>query len=163
MYREYQKYKAVAGLSLTTKDIEGPFYKPKAPYTVDGKIVSDPNMSLSGVVTTADGNPIPSAVLDFWQANERGEYDNIGFFLRRKIRVGEDGKYKIETIKPGCYAIDEKEFRCPHIHVKIWIGNHCVLTTQLYFEKGEHNETDHWFDESRLIRDDKFNFVVEIS
>ena len=39
--------------------------------------------------------------MDFWQANENGDYDNLGFNFRGKIITDENGNYNLETIIPG--------------------------------------------------------------
>ncbi len=171
IYKEYQRYKQVKSpmskikLEPTGADIEGPFYKDFAPF--EDKLADAPTLFLAGKVLNVDGEPVHDAVLDFWQADAHGVYDNDGFKFRGKVKVDDNGNYKIATIVPGDYQIDEHEFRCAHIHVKFSAPGYKPLTTQLYFADDKYNETDHWFDSKRIIamgspaNEGTFNFVVE--
>jgi protocatechuate 3,4-dioxygenase beta subunit len=173
MYSEYQKFKhSVASeqhiiqLVPTSSDIEGPFYKSGAPFRellVPDKV--EPTLHLTGVVTDVYGNNLLDVVLDFWQANAKGEYDNTGFDFRGKVKTTKDG-YSLHTIHPGFYQIGENEYRCSHIHVKVSHPEYRLLTTQLYFYGDKYDDTDHWFSPDRVIGlptqpNPKFNFVLE--
>ena len=141
----------------TLPDIEGPFYKEGAPFL---PLTNNPNLNLFGMVYNTDGEPIP-ALLDFWQADENGKYDNDGYKFRGKVFADLLG-YKVQTIRPGSYQIDEHEYRCSHIHVKVTAIGFKTLVTQLYFKDDKYNDSDEWFDSSRIISDDgQFNFVLE--
>lgn len=146
MYREYLNHKR---LKPTTADIEGPFYKSGSPER--SQIAAVPTLTVSGRVVDTDGAPVELAVLDFWQADEKGVYDNVGFNLRGHQSTGSDGKYTLLTIHPGDYQIDVNEFRCSHIHVKVSAPGFKPLTTQLYFSDDPYNATDHWFSQDRVI------------
>jgi protocatechuate 3,4-dioxygenase beta subunit len=74
-------------------------------------------------------NPIPNAWLDFWQADNNGDYDNAGYTLRGHQYSDEQGRYYLETILPGLYS--SRPIR--HIHVKVQAPNGEMLTSQLYF------------------------------
>lgn len=171
MYPEYQQFKPKAGaaprLQPTGKDIEGPFYVPGAPFR-DRLSTRQPALLLSGTVTDTDGNPLPGAVLDFWQADEAGVYDLDGFNLRGKLKTDDEGRYHLQTIRPGNYPISDTEYRCAHIHVKVTAEGYKPLTTQLYFADDEYDEADHWFDPARCVRftdrnmrEARFDFVLE--
>jgi protocatechuate 3,4-dioxygenase beta subunit len=155
-------------LAVTSGDILGPFYRPGSPFRT--KLVDQPTLFLSGTVTDTKGNPV-SAYVDFWQADEHGNYDVTGPGFRG-IQYAEKGVYSLETVKPGYYDISDPgkplphEFRCSHIHAKIWIDGVDILTTQLYFSDSPYDDSDHWFNKSRCIKftDDNhgvFNFVVK--
>lgn len=177
MYPEYQQFKPKAGaaprLQPTGKDIEGPFYVPGAPFR--DSLHDKPTLLLSGTVTDTDGNPVPAAVLDFWQADEAGVYDNDGFNLRGKVIADKGGGtsasgncYRLQTIRPGNYPISDTEFRCAHIHVKVTAEGYKPLTTQLYFVDDKYDAADHWFDPARCVqftdrnmREARFDFVLE--
>jgi protocatechuate 3,4-dioxygenase beta subunit len=68
----------------TTAVIEGPYFKPGSP---ERKSLLEPGipgnrLNLTGHVLTMSDNPEPGALLDFWQADGNGAYDNIGYKLR---------------------------------------------------------------------------------
>jgi protocatechuate 3,4-dioxygenase beta subunit len=176
---DYQRYKgqrptraapAAGKLAPTTPDILGPFWKDGAPERPDGRLCGPHEgkpLVVSGRVIDTNGNPA-EAVLDVWQADANGVYDNDGFQFRGKIKTALDDRgqvYVIRTIRPGDYKISDPgqpdEFRCAHIHVKVTAPGFKPLTTQLYFPDDKFNSTDHWFSESRVIRDGRFDFVLE--
>lgn len=162
--------KAGAAATPTGGDILGPFYRPGSPFRT--RLVDKPSLFLSGSVKDANGNPL-DVYVDFWQADESGKYDENGSNLRG-IQATANGAYTLETVKPGYYDISDPsapqphDFRCSHIHVKIWVGGVDVLTTQLYFADSEYDGTDHWFSKDRCIKftdglHGVFDFVVNVS
>ncbi len=165
----YQSFKgkkrSKALLPPTSGDILGPYYKADAPFT--HLLTSLPTFELSGHVTDQHGAPLP-AVLDFWQADPEGHYDNAGYQFRGKVSCDSKGTYNVATAKPGDYKISPTESRCAHLHVKVTAPGMKELTTQLYFPGSPHNDTDHWFDPARVLRctsrsGDRwlFDFVLE--
>src|SRR5258708_2880451 len=117
-YEEYQKFKDQAQkrvtvphtkLPPTSSDIEGPFYLAGAPIRKDGvlfKVTSraDKSLTVSGFVRNTDGESL-DAVLDIWQADAEGVYDEHGYKLRGKISCLSDTGYGFQTIVPGDYQI----------------------------------------------------------
>lgn len=123
----------------TPAQTEGPYYTPNTPERAS---LLEPGMAgtklvVSGVVMNTDCKPIARALLDFWQANDAGEYDNVGYTLRGHQFADENGRYQLETIVPGLYP-----GRTRHIHVKVQAPNQRALTTQLYFPGEPRNRTD---------------------
>jgi protocatechuate 3,4-dioxygenase beta subunit len=166
MHHEYKQF--IDHLQPTPPDIEGPFYKAGAPLRGDGVIGIMTRDSLpltvSGRVLSADGTPLVDAVLDIWQADEHGAYDNTGYKFRGKVRPDHHGCYLFETIVPADYQIADSppDYRCAHIHFKVTAPGHASLTTQLYFPDDPYNATDHWFDARRVIQHPvgTFDFVL---
>ena len=108
--------------------------------------------------------PVARALVDFWQADGRGEYDNSGFRFRGHQFTDEQGRYRLETVLPGLYP-----GRTRHIHVKVQAPNRPVLTTQLYFPNESGNQRDGIFNQKLVIEDytdasggktGRFDFVV---
>ncbi|WP_345300771.1 intradiol ring-cleavage dioxygenase [Candidatus Villigracilis affinis] len=117
--------------ALTPADQEGPYYTPDTPERTSliDEGMQGKKLILAGYVLTADCLPIPTAWLDFWQADVNGEYDNEGYTLRGHQFTDNKGRYYLETILPGEYPQRPIE----HIHVKLQIPGGEVFTTQLYF------------------------------
>ena len=116
---------------------QGPFYTPGAPSLVNNKLATDSEpgqrLIISGVVRTLDCTQyIADTVIDIWQANDAGQYDNSGFNLRGKTMTNAQGFYTFETILPGKY-LNGAQYRPRHIHFKISPTGFPTLTTQLYF------------------------------
>jgi len=132
----------------TVSNAEGPYYKSGAP---ERTVLAEPGMAgtrlvLTGQVLTTDCQPVAGAMLDFWQANDRGEYDNTGYTLRGKQFADEMGRYRLETIVPGRYP-----GRTLHIHVKVSAPGGPVLTTQIYFAGQPGNESDALIQPSLIV------------
>jgi protocatechuate 3,4-dioxygenase beta subunit len=114
----------------TPSDIEGPFYKPGAPLRANLLEAGSggEKMVLTGTVRSPDCKPVANASLDFWQADEKGEYDNAGYRYRGIVTTDALGRYRLETVLPPPYA-----GRPRHLHVKVQRIGGRALTTQLYF------------------------------
>jgi protocatechuate 3,4-dioxygenase beta subunit len=147
---------------MTARQTEGPFFKPSSPQrvTLIEPGTRAPRLAVSGRVLSRDCQPLKGALLDFWQADEHGEYDNRGFRYRGHQFTDADGRWRLETIVPAAYP-----GRTRHIHVKVQPAGARILTTQLYFPNEPQNERDGLF-RSELVmhmsgRDEgAFDFVV---
>jgi virginiamycin B lyase len=115
---------------LTPAQSEGPYYTPNTPQRANLVEVGMGGTPLlvTGRVLNQNCEPVAGAMLDFWQAGDNGEYDNIGYRLRGHQFAGENGNYTLETIIPGHYS-----GRTPHIHVKVFAPDgQELLTSQIY-------------------------------
>jgi len=114
----------------TPADVEGPFYKAGAPLRsslVEAGSKAE-KLVLSGTVRSNDCNPLANVALNFWHADEKGEYDGTGFRYRGVVTTDALGRYRLETNMPPPYS-----GRPRHIHVKVQRIGSPALTTQLYF------------------------------
>ena len=127
---------------LTPAQTEGPYFTPNSPERASllEPGVTGTKLVLTGYIVTRDCQPIARALVDFWQADDRGEYDNRGYRLRGHLFTDQNGFYRLETIVPGLYP-----GRTRHIHVKVQAPNRPVLTTQLYFPSEPRNQSDRIF------------------
>ena len=135
-------------LEATVPQTEGPFYTPETPRR---QSLLEPGMAgtklvVSGYVYDTACQPIPGALLDFWQCDDAGVYDNAGYRLRGHQFADEEGRFVLETVVPGLYT-----GRTRHIHVKAQAPNQPVLTTQLYFPDEPANATDGIFDPALVM------------
>jgi protocatechuate 3,4-dioxygenase beta subunit len=132
----------------TVPQTEGPFYTPDTPRRsnlVTGGVGGVP-LLLTGDVVDTSCRPIRGALLDFWQADAAGEYDNDGYRLRGHQFADASGRYALRTIVPGLYP-----GRTRHIHVKVQRPHGRILTTQLYFPGEPRNRSDSIFDASLVM------------
>jgi len=151
----------------TPPQTAGPYFKPRSPLRaslveagVDGT-----RMLVVGAVLSTSCRPIAGALLDFWQADGRGEYDNAGFRFRGHQFTDDQGRYRLETVVPGVYP-----GRTRHIHVRVQAPNQPILTTQLYFPDEPGNRGDFIFRPELVmaLRDEAgaktgaFNFVLPV-
>ena len=100
------------------------------------------------------------SLVDVWHTNAQGEYDNEGYTFRGHQFTDAEGRYWIETIRPGRYP-----GRTRHIHVKVQAPRQPVLITQLYFPDEPANSGDFLFNPQLLMEvagsgEAVFNFVL---
>lgn len=140
-----------ADCAVTEDNIEGPFYKAGAPLSPNATanlrsgVAGDP-LQVRGVIYSADCvTPLRGAIVDVWQADEDGEYDNTGFTLRARMRTDACGRYQFDSILPGNY-----DNRPRHIHYKVSHPDGRSLTTQLYFAGEQFNDTDPFIKDSLI-------------
>lgn len=150
----------------TLAQTEGPYYKRNSPQRTS---LLEPGITgvtivVSGSVLSRDCQPIARALVDFWQADAQGVYDNTGSKLRGHQFTDEAGRYSLETVVPGLYP-----GRTRHLHVKVQAPQQPILTTQLYLPGEPSNATDRLFNRRLLmtVQDSKgsqvamFDFVLK--
>jgi protocatechuate 3,4-dioxygenase beta subunit len=128
---------------------EGPYFKPGSPERTSllQPGVSGTQLVLTGTVLSVDCAPQSGAVLDFWQADGSGSYDNSGYRLRGHQTTDAGGRYTLTTVVPGEYP-----GRTEHIHVKVAAEGSPLLTTQLFFPGVARNSSDSIFDPALVVR-----------
>lgn len=140
------------GCMETADNIEGPYYRTAAPFRTDLRagITKGVLLTLRGRVYGVGCKvPLTDAIVDVWQADADGRYDNDGtlmvppsdYRLRGKAKVDVTGYYEVKTIIPGNY-LNGAQYRPAHVHVKVSAAGHKLLTTQLYFEGDPYNGID---------------------
>jgi len=146
----------------TARQTEGPFFKPESPQriTLIEPASRAPRLTVTGQVLDRDCKPVANALLDFWHADEKGDYDNRGFRYRGHQFADGEGHYRLETIVPAVYP-----GRTRHIHVKVQPPGGRILTTQLYFPGEPENDRDGLFRGELVMRisgggEGAFDFVV---
>jgi protocatechuate 3,4-dioxygenase beta subunit len=153
------------GDDVTVAQTEGPYFKPSSPERTElfEEGMAGQPIELVGFVFNRVCKPLAGALLDFWQADDKGRYDNSGFRLRGHQFSDAEGRYRLRSIVPGIYP-----GRTRHIHVKVQPRGGAVLTTQLYFPGESKNRSDGLFRKDLQIRTAKnsgwlagrFDFVV---
>src|SRR5512140_1782777 len=151
--------------SLTPELTEGPFFKANSPERASllDANTAGTKLVITGTVYTADCRPVAHALLDFWQANANGVYDNSGYTLRGHQYTDANGHYQLTTIVPGLYT-----GRTEHIHVKVQAPNGRMITTQLFFPGVAQNDSDGIFNPALVMpiqqgsdgEQAQYNFVV---
>jgi protocatechuate 3,4-dioxygenase beta subunit len=123
---------------VTPAQTEGPYFKASSPERTNIRgSASGTKLLLTGTVVTTDCKPVARALVDFWQADGAGAYDNTTFNFRGHQFTDAQGRYRLEAVVPGLYP-----GRTRHIHVKVQPSGGRVLTTQLYFPGEARNASD---------------------
>ena len=145
-------------LQATTSQTVGPFFaigmkqKVRTDLAPDG--VPGERVSIDGRVIDGDGEPVPDALVEIWQADSEGKYAHpedkrhkegeskfLGF---GRAGTDDNGKFRFTTIKPGSVPGPGGKMQAPHIAVSIFArGLQRRLTTRIYFPGEKANETDY--------------------
>jgi protocatechuate 3,4-dioxygenase, alpha subunit len=102
-----------AMLTATPGQTVGPFFGYALPFERGSELVppgSPGSIRLHGVVTDGEGNPVPDALLEIWQADADGNVPNATGALRRdgwtftgwgRAATDDEGHYSFSTVLPG--------------------------------------------------------------
>jgi len=148
----------------TESTIFGPFYREGAQELPMGATISQDGRGepvvVTGRVLSTQGTPIPGALLDVWETDENGLYEQQDpeqpdMNLRGKFRTDSEGRYCFTGIKPVSYAIPDDgpvgrllrslgrhPFRPAHIHLLISADGFAPLTTHLFVKGDPYLDSD---------------------
>ncbi len=148
----------------TESTIFGPFYREGAPELPTGATMSQDGRGepvvVTGRVLSTNGTPIPHALLDIWETDENGLYEQQDpeqpdMNLRGKFRADSEGRYCFVGIKPVSYAIPDDgpvghllralgrhPFRPAHIHLLITAEGFVPVTTHLFVKGDKYLDSD---------------------
>ena len=149
----------------TPGSVLGPFHTAGSPWQDNPVDLSPGNAGqpvlMRGRVLGPLGQPLPQATLDFWQNADNGLYwqldpaqpqDN----LRCQLRVDEQGRFAIRTIRPRPYQIPtdgpvwhdlvgpagRSAWRPAHVHLIVQAGGHRTLVTELFDAEDPYLDSD---------------------
>jgi len=106
----------------------------------DGNLIKDEKIKgeriiIKGCVCDGEGNLIPDAMMEIWQADADGKYPGPGIkdqftgFGRQGTGTAADGSFLFRTIKPG--SVNQA---APHINVIVFMrGLQVHAYTRIYF------------------------------
>jgi protocatechuate 3,4-dioxygenase beta subunit len=151
----------------TPAQTEGPYFTPDSPLrrSIIPAGAAGTRLTITGRVLRTTGRPVARALVDVWQCDARGAYDNSGYRFRGHQFTDAQGRYALTTVVPGLYP-----GRTRHIHVKVQRPGGSILTTQLYFPGVARNRTDGIYTPELLLRNwrrvgsrraARFDFVLE--
>ncbi|MGE3285812.1 MAG: dioxygenase [Pseudonocardia sp.] len=147
----------------TPATVLGPFHIDGSPELAFGADMSDgldgTPLYVHGTVRDLDGEPVPGAVLDVWQADTDGLYEAQLAVdearLRAKYTSREDGGYCVRTVAPLGYSIpmdgpvgdligrtEISHFRPAHVHFLLDAPGYEPLITHLFQEGAQYLDSD---------------------
>jgi len=145
-------------LQATTSQTVGPFFEIGLGrlYVNDlaGPGVSGQRVEIEGKVFDGDGQGVPDAMIEIWQANAHGKYAHpedaqdkpteSGFEGYGRTPTQPDGSFRFKTIKPGRVPGPDGKLQAPHIVVSVFTrGLLRRLVTRIYFPDEAANAEDY--------------------
>jgi protocatechuate 3,4-dioxygenase alpha subunit len=148
-------------LPLTAAQTVGPFFSPSLlredarRNVLVGPETAGERIRIEGRVLDGDGEPVPDALVEIWQANAHGRYNHPAdegsapldpsFSGFGRSGTEEEGRYWFDTVKPGAVPLHSgtQELQAPHIVVTVHsrgLLNHAV--TRLYFADEPTTDSD---------------------
>ena len=120
---------------------------------IAGPRVRGERVSLKVRVVDGNGEAVPDAMIEIWQANSEGKYNHPDDAQQKTIepdflgfgRMGtaENGICEFETIKPGNVPGPGNVPQAPHLNVAVFArGMLRQLYTRIYFAGDEANQED---------------------
>lgn len=118
-------------------------------------------IEVTGRVVQLDGQPLDNLVLEIWQADAQGRYDNPAFLGWGRAATDAQGVYSFRTIRPGAAS-----GRAPHINfLLLYSGLMRQLQTVMFFDDASDPVLDAVKARDRLIakrREGKFVFDIRL-
>lgn len=148
----------------TEATVFGPFHVQNAPRLVLGSNMSNGVKGtpwyVQGSIKNIDGQAIPYAEIEAWQADDDGYYDVQKEYLkeyqgRAVFTANQDGHYYFETIVPEAYpiphdgpvgkmleALNRHPWRPAHLHFMVSAFGYERLVTHVFREHGNYLDSD---------------------
>lgn len=144
-------------LPATTSQTVGPFFKIGLSWlyrdNLAGENISGERVAIQGRVLDGDGNGVPDAIIEIWQANSHGKYAHpedvqdipveAGFTGFGRVPTDAQGRFRFTTITPGAVPGPEGKAQAPHLVISLLMrGLLRRLTTRMYFPDDASNAND---------------------
>ena len=149
----------------TESTVLGPFHMTDSPVRALGDDIDlvggGERCVVSGRVRSADGTPLPGAVVDVWQADDKGYYDvqqpgvQPAGNGRGLFTADAEGRFWFRTCVPAAYPIPtdgpvgvllratgRHPYRPPHIHFIAEAEGHTPVTTHIFVAGGDYLDSD---------------------
>ncbi|MFN8492266.1 MAG: protocatechuate 3,4-dioxygenase subunit alpha [Caldilineaceae bacterium] len=146
-------------LVQTPSQTVGPFFHYGLIFGGENILVNEQTVGqpirIKGRVLDGDGQPIPDALVEIWQADAEGHFNHAadpqqaqadphfrGFGRAETTAAG--NQFVFHTIKPGLVTWDAERKQAPHINVRVFARGMLIHAyTRLYFsDERDANATD---------------------
>jgi protocatechuate 3,4-dioxygenase, alpha subunit len=98
-------------------------------------------LRVAGRVLDGDGEPVPDAMVEVWQADPGGRY--VEGFGWARSGCDADGRYSFVTVKPGRVPDGSGGLQAPHLSLLVFArGLLKPVRTRMYFPEEESNAED---------------------
>ena len=144
-------------MKQTPSQTVGPFYAigltRDAMNVLAAEQIEGRHIRVEGKVFDGDGEPVPDALVEIWQANSYGRYNHpedkqekpldADFIGWGRCGTGQNGGFWFDTVKPGPVPGTTETLQAPHINVVVFAPG--MLThafTRIYFADQPENDSD---------------------
>lgn len=142
-------------LKQTPSQTVGPFFSIGLPPGKENMLVNErtagERIYIEGKVLDGDGEPVPDAMLEIWQADAQGFFNHPAdpnqpkadpyFHGFGRSDTVEGGRFWFKTIKPG--PIPGPDQQAPHVNVRLFARGMLIhAVTRLYFSDESANAHD---------------------
>jgi protocatechuate 3,4-dioxygenase alpha subunit len=144
---------------LTSSQTVGPFFGPAlvredaTQHVLTTPTTEGQRIRIEGCVYDGEGEVVPDAMVEIWQANAYGRYNHPSdesdapldpeFTGFGRAGADDNGRFWFETILPGQVRFDHERMQAPHIAVTVFArGLLTHLYTRIYFANEPANATD---------------------
>ncbi len=145
---------------LTSSQTVGPFFAPLLRGDLSQMVSAETRgerVVIEGRVLDGNGDPVPDAMIEIWQANAEGRYDHPEDMQEKRLdpafhgfgRVGTNarGEFTIHTIVPGAVPAQSAQsqaiWQAPHLNLIVFArGLLTRLVTRIYFPGEIANDSD---------------------
>lgn len=147
----------------TETTVLGPFYVNNPPTAELGSDISPGEAGtplwVEGSVRSANGAPIPGAIIDTWHSDTEGFYDvqkdSADLKMRARLMADDEGRFCFRTVVPACYPIPNDgpigkmlevqgrhPYRPAHVHFMISAPGHETLATHVFIDGDPYLDSD---------------------
>ncbi|KAJ7498093.1 intradiol ring-cleavage dioxygenase [Mycena galericulata] len=170
----------------TEGTVLGPFFTTDALEFENGESIASEGkgdyMWVEGKVLDTKGNPIPNCLIDTWETDGHGLYDNQysqrgGPDCRGRLHTAEDGSFFFRAVVPVSYpipgdgpvgqlfnALGRHTYRPAHLHMMLEAPGFEKLITALYFKGDPYLTSDAVFGvKTSLIVDTTIETNIEVT
>jgi protocatechuate 3,4-dioxygenase alpha subunit len=144
---------------LTSSQTVGPFFGPAlvredaTQHVLTNLTTEGQRIRIEGCVYDGEGEVVPDAMVEIWQANAFGRYNHPSdesdapldpeFTGFGRAGADDNGRFWFETILPGPVRFDRERMQAPHIAVTVFArGLLTHLYTRIYFANEPANASD---------------------
>jgi protocatechuate 3,4-dioxygenase alpha subunit len=144
-------------LPQTASQTVGPFFHYGLIFGAENILVTErtkgKRIYIEGRVLDGDGQPVPDAMVEIWQADAHGHFNHPAdpqqaqadptFRGFGRSDTADGGRFWFKTVKPGLVAWDDTQNQAPHVNVRIFSRGMLIhAVTRLYFSDEAANESD---------------------
>jgi protocatechuate 3,4-dioxygenase alpha subunit len=144
-------------LKQTASQTVGPFFSYGLFFGGENLLVTErtsgERIVIKGRVLDGDGQPVPDALVEIWQADAQGffnhhvdpNHEKADKFFRGfgRSETVEEGVFWFKTVKPGCVRWHNEQDQAPHVNVRVFARGMLIhATTRLYFSDETANQAD---------------------